>query len=30
MRAPRKKHKNIIIVELKDTWLEIIESQRLG
>ena len=28
-KAPKKKYKNIIIVELKDTWPEIIKSQEL-
>ena len=29
-KAPRKKYKSIITVELKNIWLEITKSQKLG
>ena len=30
LKAPREKHKNIIIIELTNIWPEIAESQKLG
>ena len=30
MKTPRKKYKSVITMELKDTWLEITESQKLS